>query len=133
MKKGALPNVASAATTPSIVEPIEAYLDAIAHAVREYPFGPQAAVFKIGGKMFALLDLDGARLNLKLPPSEGLEMRAAYPDVVLPGYHMNKVHWNTIVLGGRPPQDEVIDMIETSLALVTRSLPKRIRDELAKT
>jgi predicted DNA-binding protein (MmcQ/YjbR family) len=85
-------------------------------------------VFKVHGKMFALLALDEvpARVNLKCDPDLALELRDRYEQVE-PGYHMNKKHWNTVVLDGVIPEREVRKMIDHSYELVVQSLPKAKR------
>jgi predicted DNA-binding protein (MmcQ/YjbR family) len=92
------------------------------------PFGPDNIVFKVGGKMFALLALDEVptRVNLKCDPDLALELRDRYEQVE-PGYHMNKKHWNTVVLDGVIPDPEVRRMIDHSYELVVESLPKAKR------
>ncbi|HEV3408924.1 MAG TPA: MmcQ/YjbR family DNA-binding protein [Chthoniobacterales bacterium] len=95
------------------------------------PFGPNDLVFKVGGKMFALLALDEvpAACNLKCNPDLALELRDRY-EQVKPGYHMNKKHWNTVELGTGIPDAEVRKMIDHSYELVVRSLPKKTREKL---
>ena len=97
----------------------------------ETPFGPDNLVFKIGGKMFALLALDEvpASCNLKCDPDLALELRDRYEDV-RPGYHMNKKHWNTVVIAGASPEAEVRKMIDHSYELVVKSLPRKQRENL---
>lgn len=89
------------------------------------PFGPEDIVFKVGGKMFALLALDEIppKCNLKCDPDRALELRDRYEQVTA-GYHMNKKHWNTVELGGEIPDAEVRKMIDHSYELVLQSLPK---------
>jgi predicted DNA-binding protein (MmcQ/YjbR family) len=89
------------------------------------PFGPDNIVFKVGGKMFALLALDEVppAVNLKCDPDLALELRDRY-EQVQPGYHMNKKHWNTVVLDGVIPENEISGMIDHSYDLVVASLPK---------
>ncbi len=95
------------------------------------PFGPDNLVFKVGGKMFALLALDEVpgSANLKCDPDRALELRDRY-EQVRPGYHMNKKHWNTIELGTGLPDAEVRKMIDHSYELVLKSLPAKIRATL---
>jgi predicted DNA-binding protein (MmcQ/YjbR family) len=64
----------------------------------DMPFGPNVLVFRVMGKMFALTGLDDPelRVNLKCDPNRVIELREAYPEIILPGYHMNKQHWNTV-------------------------------------
>jgi predicted DNA-binding protein (MmcQ/YjbR family) len=90
------------------------------------PFGEDVLVFKVAGKIFALASLDRVppRVNLKCDPDEALDLRDRYEEVT-PGYHMNKKHWNTVVLGGRIPDAEVRRMIDHSYDLVVASLPKK--------
>ncbi|MFX8633212.1 MmcQ/YjbR family DNA-binding protein, partial [Acinetobacter baumannii] len=66
------------------------------------PFGPDTLVFKVKNKVFLLISLDAQplRFNVKCDPTYALELREEYPDTILPGYHMNKKHWNTIVVNG---------------------------------
>ena len=87
------------------------------------PFGPDNIVFKVGGKMFALLAFEEVppRANLKCDPDLALELRDRYEQVE-PGYHMNKKHWNTVVLDGVIPDHEVREMIDHSYELVARKL-----------
>ncbi|MBQ0754017.1 MAG: MmcQ/YjbR family DNA-binding protein [Gammaproteobacteria bacterium] len=100
-------------------------------AIEDFPFGPNAAVFKVRGKMFALLhERDGAaQINLKCDPHEALMLRDIFP-AVRPGYHMNKKHWNTVLLDGSIPRGEVERMIDLSWSLVVKGLPRRDRDAL---
>jgi predicted DNA-binding protein (MmcQ/YjbR family) len=67
-----------------------------------FPFGEDTLVFKVNNKMFLLLALNETplRLNVKCNPDRAIELREEFPDVILPGYHMNKIHWNTIILSG---------------------------------
>jgi len=92
------------------------------------PFGPADIVFKVKGKMFALLALEEVppRVNLKCDPDRALELRDRY-EQVQPGYHMNKKHWNTVVLDGVIPDREVREMIDHSYDLVVQSLPRNKR------
>ncbi|CAN5501537.1 MmcQ/YjbR family DNA-binding protein [soil metagenome] len=90
------------------------------------PFGENTLVFKVRGKIFALASLDDVppRVNLKCDPERALDLRDRYEDVQ-PGYHMNKKHWNTVVLTGVVPDAEVLAMVDHSYDLVRASLPKR--------
>ena len=97
------------------------------------PFGPEHVVFKVGGKMFALLAFEEVppTANLKCDPDRALELRDRYEEVQ-PGYHMNKKHWNTVQIDGAIPQGELRGMIDHSYELVRKALPKAERDHLAK-
>ena len=95
------------------------------------PFGPDDIVFKVEGKIFAiaaLMEVPPA-VNLKCDPDLALELRDRY-EQVRPGYHMNKKHWNTVVLDGVIPRDEIRKMIDHSYDLVVQSLPKTKREKL---
>jgi len=108
---------------------VERHLATIVGAALDFPFGPETAVWRVGGKIFALVEQasDPGRVSVKLPPAYGLEMRAAFPGQVIPGYHLNKTHWNTVVLDGTPPIGEVTELIDISYDVVRDSLPKRLR------
>lgn len=97
----------------------------------EFPFGPQAAVYKVAGKMFAILSPDDVppQMNLKCDPERALELRDEH-EAIIPGYHMNKKHWNTLILDGSLPDSLVIDLIDHSFALVVKGLPKKVREGL---
>jgi predicted DNA-binding protein (MmcQ/YjbR family) len=87
-------------------------------ATESFPFGEDTLVFKVEGKIFALANLDGdLTINLKCNPSLALELRERYTSVI-PGYHMNKKHWNTVLLDGSIPDKEVLFWIDHSYKLV---------------
>lgn len=100
-------------------------------ATEDSPFGPEHIVFKIGGKMFALLAFEEIppTTNLKCDPDLALELRDRYEEV-RPGYHMNKKHWNTVQIDGAIPLAEVTKMIDHSYQLVVKSLPRAERERL---
>lgn len=97
----------------------------------ELPFGPDVLVFKVKGKMYATLSLDDIppRVNLKCDPEEAVALRDRY-EAVVPGYHMNKKHWNTVILNGSVPLAVLRDMIEQSYTLVVAKLKKADREAL---
>ncbi len=97
-------------------------------AVEEFPFGPEASVFKVVGKMFALTMLDGQPLtvNLKCDPDIAIRLRADHPTAIVPGWHMNKRHWNTVTVE-ELPDAMVRELIEDSYDLVVAGLPKAQR------
>jgi predicted DNA-binding protein (MmcQ/YjbR family) len=97
----------------------------------ETPFGPEALVFKVKGKMFALVAWQETPLNLSLKcdPNEALFLRDLFP-AIRPGYYLNKRHWNTITLDGSIPETELWRMIDDSYRLVVRGLPKAERQGL---
>src|SRR5213595_2861894 len=104
---------------------------ALPGAGEEFPFGDEVSVFKVGGKMFALCNLDGEplQLSVKCEPELAAQLRATYP-AIAPGYHLNKRHWNTITLDGSLPDQMVRDLIEDSYDLVVSALPRRLREQL---
>lgn len=89
-----------------------------------FPFGPATSVFKVAGKMFALSPLEQTplRISLKCEPLLAEQLREAHP-AVLPGYHLNKRHWNTVVIDGSLPERIISDMLEDSYDLVVSKLP----------
>ncbi|HEX8227299.1 MAG TPA: MmcQ/YjbR family DNA-binding protein [Candidatus Saccharimonadales bacterium] len=99
---------------------VEEYILSMPNAVREYPFGTDVAVYKTGDKMFALIaeGSDPVRLSLKCDPQLAQLLREKY-ETVMPGYHLNKKHWNTLVLSGQLPVDEVYDLIRHSYMLAS--------------
>ena len=101
------------------------------NSVEDYPFGEDVAVFKIGGKMFALVTLTGEHgsVNLKCDPDWALELRATHA-AVRPGYHQNKRHWNTVDLDGTVNDGDLREMIDHSYELVISRLPRRERERL---
>jgi predicted DNA-binding protein (MmcQ/YjbR family) len=105
-----------------------------AGAEETFPFGPRTSVFKVAGKMFALsqLDADSLRVSLKCEPHLAVALRGAHA-AVLPGYHLNKRHWNTVVIDGSLPERMLRDMIEDSYDLVVSRLPAARRQELGWT
>ena len=100
-------------------------------ATKEFPFGDDVAVFKVQNKMFALYTIkDGIiNLNLKVTPEDAIVYRDIY-ECVIAGYHMNKKHWNTIILNGCIKDEIVEDMIDESYELIVSKLTKKQRDEL---
>ena len=113
------------------LEDLRAYLLAKRGTVEEYPFGPEAMVFKVMGKMFALVSWQNAPLtiNVKCDPALAVAQRETYA-AVRPGYHMNKRHWNTLTLDDTIPSEEVQAMIDDSYLLVVKGLKKADREEL---
>lgn len=114
---------------------IEAYRDyciAKTGVTEDFPFDNRTLVFKVGGKMFALADVeDFTGINLKCEPDYAVELREQY-DGVKPGYHMNKTHWNTVEVDADVPDVLIAKLIDHSYQLVVNSLPKKQRDELIK-
>ncbi|HZK94788.1 MAG TPA: MmcQ/YjbR family DNA-binding protein [Prolixibacteraceae bacterium] len=95
-----------------------------------FPFGDTTLVIKVGGKIFVLMNLDGdPSMNLKCDPDRAIELREENPTII-PGYHMNKKHWNTVVLDGSLPKKLILEMIGHSYDLVLKSLPVKLRLEI---
>lgn len=106
-------------------------------ACEDFPFYPDVPVFKVKGKMFGLLsygnkgssNADIARMNLKCDPERALTLRFFF-DAVKPGYHMNKTHWNTVMLDGSIPDYDLQQMIDHSYGLIIRKLKKAERQAM---
>jgi predicted DNA-binding protein (MmcQ/YjbR family) len=99
---------------------LETFILSLPGAVLDYPFGKDVAVYKVGDKMFALIaeDRNPVRLSLKCDPHLAEVLREKY-ETVLPGYHLNKKHWNTVVCSGQLSEEEIRDLIVHSHQLVT--------------
>jgi len=113
------------------LEAVHAHLLDRPGAMEDYPFGPDVPVFKVMGKMYAYLSPSRTPpwLTLKLDPVLGQLVRATHASVHA-GYHMNKEHWNTIILDGTVPEAEVLAWIDESYELVVAGLPRAKRDQL---
>lgn len=101
-------------------------------AVKEdFPFGEDTLVFKVAGKMFALASLDSIppQINLKCDPEKAIELRESY-NAVIPGYHMNKKHWNTVILDGSIKKTEIQTWVKDSYNLVVNSLKKSEKEKI---
>jgi predicted DNA-binding protein (MmcQ/YjbR family) len=114
------------------LENFRAYCLSKKGVTEELPFGPDALVFKVMGKMFALTDItDFTSINLKADPEKAIELRERY-DAVIPGYHMNKKHWNTILLDGSLPEKLIKSWVDDSYDLVAAGLTKKQKSALEK-
>lgn len=113
------------------IEQLQHYCLAKPGTEETLPFGPDTLVYKVGGKIFLLTGLDAAPLqfNVKCDPEKAIELREEY-SCVLPGYHMNKKHWNTIVVDGSVPTRLLKEWIDHSYQLVVESLPGKTREQL---
>ena len=100
-------------------------------SVEDYPLGDEVAVFKVAGKMFALVTLGPAPggVSLRCDPDLAAGLRRRYAAITA-GYHLSKRHWNTVMLDGSVPQDELLDLIDHSYELVVTGLPRAERDKL---
>jgi predicted DNA-binding protein (MmcQ/YjbR family) len=103
----------------------------LAGAEETFPFGPETSVFKVAGKMFALsqLDADSLRVSLKCEPDLAEALREAHA-AVIPGYHLNKRHWNTVIVDGSLSDEDIREMIDDSYDLVVSKLPSARRRAL---
>ena len=101
-------------------------------ATADMPFGPDTVAYRVGGKIFALIALERMppQVNLKCAPARANELRERYPQGVLPGYHMNKKHWNTVLIGGLVPHVLVAELVEHSWQLVFDRLTVAARAEI---
>ncbi|MEO8105433.1 MAG: MmcQ/YjbR family DNA-binding protein [Candidatus Saccharibacteria bacterium] len=101
---------------------VEDYILSLPAARLEYPFGEGVAVYKVGDKMFALITegKNPVQLSLKCDPALAKVLRERY-ETVMPGQHLNKKHWNTMLLSGQLPVSEVEDLIRHSYVLVTEN------------
>ena len=97
-------------------------------AAEDYPFGDEVTVFKVAGKMFALVSLGAppGSISLKCDPDLAVELRRQYPAIPA-GYHLSKRHWNTITLDDSVPEDELLELIGHSHQLVVAGLPRAAR------
>lgn len=110
-------------------ETIRAYTLAKPGASEDYPFGPEPLVCKVGGKVFALLSRGNPpQLSLKCDPPYAEDLRALYP-AITPGYHLNKRHWNTVLLDGSVPDDLLTTLVDESYRLVMCGLPRAMRQQ----
>ena len=103
------------------VEEIRDFALSLQDSVETFPFGEETIVFKTNNKMFLLLpldEIDQLKINVKCNPELAVSLREEFPDTILPGYHMNKKHWNTIVIDGRLSWSQIKEMIVDSYGLV---------------
>lgn len=110
------------------IETLRSVCLAYENTSEELPFGPDTLVFKVFGKMFVAVGLNSHPLsiNLKCDPEYALELRASHPSIT-PGYHMNKMHWNTVVLDNSLNQKFILELIKHSYEIVLKGVPKSKR------
>lgn len=110
------------------IEQVRDYALSLPDVEEACPFGPETLVFKTNAKLFLLLPLDeeDVRFNVKCEPEKAIEQRLEYPDSILPGYHMNKKHWNTIIVDGRLSHQQLKEIIHDSYQLVAPKKKKKI-------
>jgi predicted DNA-binding protein (MmcQ/YjbR family) len=130
LQPGAKPRSTDMTKTMSPAE-LRDHCLSFAGAEETFPFGPKTSVFKVGGKMFALSQLgtDSLRVSLKCEPELAEALRESHA-AVIPGYHLNKRHWNTVIIDGSLSEQMIKDMIEDSYELVVSSLPRASRRAL---
>ena len=111
------------------IETIREYCLCKQAVTESLPFDDTTLVFKVAGKIFALMSLDGDfGLNLKCDPERAIELREQYTEII-PGYHMNKVHWNTVQLDGNLPEQLILELIDHSYEIIVKGLPLKIKKE----
>ncbi|MGW9685132.1 MmcQ/YjbR family DNA-binding protein [Flagellimonas sp. 2504JD1-5] len=113
------------------VEELRIFCLNIKGVTEEFPFDEHTLVFKVMGKMFALIPLERIppQCNLKCDPEKAVELREEYDGVITPGYHMSKKHWNTLFLEHIPPE-LIKDLVHHSYNLVVSGLTKKLKNEL---
>jgi predicted DNA-binding protein (MmcQ/YjbR family) len=113
------------------IETLREYCLSKKAVTESFPFGENTLVFKVKDKIFLLVSLSSNPLqfNAKCEPEKAIELREQY-DAVQPGYHMNKKHWNTVIIDGSIPAALIKEMIDDSYNLIVQSLPKKTREEL---
>lgn len=114
------------------LETLRDFCLALPGVTEELPFGPETLVFKVMGKVFLLTPMDEPKMqfNVKCDPEKAIELREKY-DFVLPGYHMNKKHWNTIYVNSAASSDTFFGWVKDSYDLVVNSLPKKDKEALS--
>ncbi len=114
------------------VEEVRSYCLSKNGAEESFPFDEETLVIKVMNKIFALISLkDGSEINLKCNPVKAIELRERYVEIV-PGWHMNKKHWNTVAFNQTLPDEFLKELIDHSYTLVVKSLPKRLQLNLMK-
>ena len=113
------------------IETLREYCLSKKAATEDFPFGEETLVFRVMNKIFLLvsLDSDPLQFNAKCDPEKAIELREEY-DAIKPGYHMNKKHWNTVIVDGTISTALLKEMIDDSYDLIAQSLPKKLREEL---
>ncbi|MES2558790.1 MAG: MmcQ/YjbR family DNA-binding protein [Bacteroidota bacterium] len=112
------------------IEQLRDFCINLSAVTEEFPFDNDTLVFKVAGKMFALTSLSNpVSVNLKCDPEKAVEYRATF-GAVQPGYHMSKVHWNTVSFNEDVDDTLLLQMVSDSYQLVVKSLPKKIRETL---
>ena len=114
------------------IEEIQAYCLSKSQTSEDMPFDDSTLVFRVCGKIFALLNLEGKlSINLKCDPVKAIELREQYPSII-PGYHMNKIHWNTIILDDSLDKTLIFELINHSYLQIVQKLTQKQKNELLK-
>lgn len=112
------------------IEALRGFCLSLPYVKEDFPFDESTLVFKVGGKVFALLNIDSFDfINLKCNPEFAVELRERYSGIT-PGYHMNKKHWNSVYIHSDVPEKELVDLIQHSYYLVFDSLTRKVKNEL---
>ena len=113
------------------LEELREYCLSLPHVTEDMPFDEDILVFRICNRIFVLTSLESVplRVSLKCDPERAIELREQYPDKIVPGYHLNKKHWNTVLLEGLP-LTLIDEMIIDSYMLVVEKIPKKERESL---
>ena len=113
------------------LEELREYCLSLPHVTEDMPFGEDILVFRICNRIFVLTSLDSVplRVSLKCDPERAIELREQYPNKIIAGYHLNKKHWNTVLLEGLPPA-LIKEMIQHSYDQVLAKVPKKEREKL---
>ena len=113
------------------IEEVRAYCLSLKGVTESFPIDETTLVFKVLGKMFALVGLEKMplQINLKCDPERSLHLREEYDGIIIPGYHMNKMHWNTLHVD-RLPGNLVTELIEHSYHLVIAKMSKKMKAQL---
>lgn len=113
------------------IESLRLFCLGLPGVTEDFPFDESTLAFRVGGKIFGLLSTDtGDSINLKNDPDKNIELRETYPEYILPGYHMNKTHWNTVKFN-RLSIAKVQELLQDSYQIVRASLPKKVQAELS--
>ncbi len=114
------------------IEQIREYCLSLQGVTEDMPFGDDTLVFRVMNKIFALVNLEGEiRINLKCDPARAIVLREEFSSII-PGYHMNKRHWNTMIMDGNLKKDLITSLIDHSYELIVISLPKIKKEELKR-
>ena len=110
---------------------IRKYILSKPETTEELPFGPEALVFKVAGKMYALIawEENPIYISMKCDPDRAVSLRNTYP-AIKPAYHFNKTHWNMVYVDGTLTDDQITDLIDHSYDLVMKNLKKADRDRI---